>query len=110
MSKESPTTSPIRSENFHEFTPLHRPEAEQSVDTYMLLSLLSGVLAVATHLRFYAWLTLLFFLASLVNIRYSEVDLKQVFASFMLVVLTFVSCYINPTGRPMFLPTMFGQG
>ena len=106
MSRSPLVPSPKRPGREHPFVPLSRPVTEQPPDYYALFSLFCGMLAVATRLRFYTWLTLLCFLASLANTRHSEADFKQILASCTLVVLTFTSTYLQPGIRPFFLPRL----
>jgi len=74
----------------------HRAAEDLPIDVYSLLSLFFGSLVFVIHVRMYAWLSLLFFMASVANTKPSETDPKQLLASAMLVIMVFFSAYIQP--------------
>lgn len=76
------------------------------MDRYAMMSLCFALGAIMFKVPFYAWLTLLFCMASLANQRTSQIDIRSVVANVLLVFLTFLSTHFNPTSKPLLFPTI----
>mmetsp|Transcript_776 Transcript_776/g.2099 ORF Transcript_776/g.2099 Transcript_776/m.2099 type:complete len:111 (-) Transcript_776:1864-2196(-) len=79
-----------------QFRMAQRAAEDLPMDVYSLMSLFCGTLVFFLQIRMYAWLSLLFFFASIASTKPSESDPKQLLASAMLVLMVFFSAYIQP--------------
>lgn len=69
-----------------------------------LMAVMFAFFAMISRVKLYAWLTLLFSLASVANQRYSSLDPKLLFSTLTLIFLTFLSTHSAVTGHTFKIP------
>eukprot|EP01027_Heterolobosea_sp_BB2_P014955 GEZU01021444.1.p1 GENE.GEZU01021444.1~~GEZU01021444.1.p1 ORF type:complete len:112 (-),score=1.95 GEZU01021444.1:143-478(-) len=65
-------------------------------DYYALFSLVFGVTGLMVRYKWASWLALYFGVASIANMRYSEMDTKQVLSSLMFSIMGLLVNYLSP--------------
>lgn len=79
----------------------HTNEGGQS-ELYQLGSMLFGFCAFILRYKWGAWISLMFYLLSLANMR-QESKFQQIVTSIGIVIISFVTVYMTPP-RPMMMP------
>lgn len=70
-------------------------------DAYSLLSMVMGALAVLLRVRAWGWLSILFLMASIVNVNPLVVEARQILASVGFVIMTSVSLKLFGDHAPL---------
>eukprot|EP01006_Ploeotia_vitrea_P011794 TRINITY_DN3131_c0_g1_i1.p1 TRINITY_DN3131_c0_g1~~TRINITY_DN3131_c0_g1_i1.p1 ORF type:complete len:113 (+),score=18.11 TRINITY_DN3131_c0_g1_i1:33-341(+) len=92
--------------------PYKRPEAERKYtkpqfntedlppDWIALISLILGIVGMMFRYKIAAWISVFFCLGALVNVKYSEADLKQFLSCIAFSTVGLVINYFAPTPKP----------